>query len=181
VELKEVAGVINDLVTATALGVGGLWAYIKFARGRTFVYRAEPSVSSEFKDFGNTKALLIMIELKNTGLSRIPFNDVMKVVRIFGFRSGSRDSSEPEWERIFTGPCFQEHEWLEADENIADELLYVLPSVGSTGDQFAAYRVEVMVGAKPRFFTRKKTRWHARTIFVLPDRTLDSSSVSVIR
>jgi hypothetical protein len=69
-----------------------------------------------------------------------------------------------EWDRRITVPIFVEHDWLEAQEVVADELLYPL----SAGDaECVAWQVEAFVGASPAPLSRKRVRWHSRRYVVM--------------
>src|SRR5262245_14886669 len=76
---KTIADSIQALVTAAAILVGGIWAYFKFAQGRTFRPRIEVDVSGQWRDVRENKGLHIRkkkllharIRVKNIGLSKI--------------------------------------------------------------------------------------------------------------
>ena len=57
-----------------ALIGGGVWAYFKFAKGRTFQDRLIPNVSGKFVAIDGSVFLIVTAQLKNVGLSGIAFN-----------------------------------------------------------------------------------------------------------
>lgn len=44
-DVKTAADVTSNIITSAAVLVGGIWAYFKFIKGRTFAHRAELDVS----------------------------------------------------------------------------------------------------------------------------------------
>lgn len=166
--LKTAAEVAGNMATSAAIVVGGVWAYFKFIRGRTFAYRAELDLSIELMESTDLSTLRIVVSLKNAGLSKIPLNEKMKAVRVFRMRNAPVDRATPaQWERILTFPLLEQHDWLEAQETITDELLCVVPNASPPDHPFVAYQVEALVGAQPRLITRKRTRWGSRKNIVL--------------
>ncbi len=171
VELTTVTGAVNDIVTSSAIFIGGIWAYFKFIRGRTFAHRAELDVAVSLEDSNGRLYLSVAITLKNTGLSRLPLNSDMKVVRLFRMVSES-DSAvySAEWERISTVAILDQHDRLEAQEIVTDTLVYCL-SGADTDPGHAVYQVEALVGAPRRLITGKGTRWQSRAVVFLPPNT----------
>jgi hypothetical protein len=167
-ELATVTGAVNDIVTSSAVLIGGVWAYFKFVRGRTFARRAELDVSVSLENSNSRLYLSIVITLKNTGLSRLPLNSEMKIVRLFHMVSElSDDVCIAEWERISTVSILDQHDWLEAQETVIDTLVYCLSGVDPRSGH-AVYQVEALVGAPRRRITGKGTRWQSRAVAFLP-------------
>jgi hypothetical protein len=127
VDLKTASDVVHNIVTSSAVVIGGIWAYFKFVRGRTFARRAELNTSPMLEQGAGSLYLSVTITLKNTGLSKLPLNKDMKVVRLFGTAvEAGRDLAAPEWKRISTLPIFDQHDWLEAQETVTDMVIYSL-------------------------------------------------------
>ncbi len=168
-DLQADTTVVYNIVTSSAVIIGGVWAYFKFARGRTFANRAELSVSAHFSRSVGHLYLCITVTLKNTGLSRLPLNDKMKAIRIFQIVNQPNDGPrETEWKRIITLPILEHHEWIEAQEPVTDTVVYRLPAQGQNDAHHEAYQVDVIVGARRRPITRKRVQWQARTVAFLP-------------
>ena len=164
--LQGATATVYNIVTSSAVVIGGVWAYFKFVRGRTFANRGELTVSASLERSAARLYLCITIVFKNTGLSRLPLNNNMKAIRLFGMVSQmDRGPGETEWERIVTLPILDQHEWLEAQETVTDTVVYRLPV---SVDIHAAYRVEAIVGARRRPITRKRVQWQARSFAFLP-------------
>lgn len=116
------AGGVASLAQALAICVGGLWAYFKFIRGRTFAHRLEVSVTALRIANSARPTLKVTASLKNVGLSKLPLR--VAAVSVFAIRA---TDGEVEESRIQRTPLFAGHEWVEADEEITDELLLLVP------------------------------------------------------
>lgn len=164
-DLKTATDVVSNVVTSTAVVVGGIWAYFKFIRGRTFAHRAELNVSSTLVRGARSQFLSVVVSLTNTGLSRLPLNEKMKVIRLFGMvQNSTRYPSTVEWERISTLPILQQHAWLEAQEAVTDVITYELSPVDEARPAYSAYRVETIVGAPRRKITGKGIQWQSHSV-----------------
>lgn len=49
VDPQEATTITYNIVTSAAIVIGGVWAYFKFVRGRTFANRGELSVSASIE------------------------------------------------------------------------------------------------------------------------------------
>jgi hypothetical protein len=169
VDLSSVTQVASNVATSIAVVIGGIWAYFKFIRGRTFAHRAELDVSSSLEESSGSLYLIATVTLKNTGLSKLPLNSNLKAIRLSGMANGVPDNAYiPEWERIVTVPVLDQHQWLEAQETVIDKMVYCLSRNQEKNCGQIAYQVEVIVGAPRRLLTGKGTRWEARDIVFAP-------------
>jgi len=179
-DLKTAAEIADHVVTAAAVVIGGTWAYFRFVRGRTFKHRAELSSSLALTDSAGQRHFIVTVGLKNTGLSKLPLNKDMKAIRLFGApRKDTGETGQATWKRIATYAFFDQHGWLEPQEEVQDDFLYVLPKTTEAGVPFTAYQVEAIVGSKPSAIRRKKTRWVSRTILVLPNTSLAEEATPI--
>jgi len=147
-----------------AIVVGGIWAYFKFVRGRTFARRAELSVTPTLLRFEQQPTLKVRATLRNAGLSKLPLRT--QAIFIYGiFAVPTEDNPIATRERQLGKPkaIFAAHKWVEAQETISDEIVVLLP-----GSQFArehewlAFRVECRVYEKRR--REGALTWTASTI-----------------
>jgi hypothetical protein len=105
------------------------------------------------------------VTLKNAGLSKLPLNEKMKIIRLLGMLPGDYSyPSSTKWKRISTLPILKQHSWLEAQESVSDVITYNLGSVNGVFSNHAAYRVEAVVGSPRRRITGKGTRWQAHAV-----------------
>ena len=168
-DLKDAAETANNIIASAAIIVGGIWAYFKFIRGRTFARRAELNVSSSVEMSARSSFLLVTVKLKNTGLSKIPINDRMKAVRLSGAGAPNDDRvAVVDWQWIKSVAIFDQHDWVEAQETIADTVIFNLPGADRKEAHYTIYEVEAVVGARRRRITGKGTRWQSRTVTCMP-------------
>jgi hypothetical protein len=167
VQIGTIASVANEIVTSTAIIVGGVWTYFKFIKGRTFAHRAELDISASFVSNNANLYLSISVVFKNTGSSQLPLNPDMKVIRLFRMSDNSHGGIHAaDWERISTVSILDQHDWLEAQETVSDTLIYCLSSSDKTGH--GVFQIEALVAAPRRLITRKGTQWQSRIVVFLP-------------
>jgi hypothetical protein len=151
---------VGAIVQALAILVGGGWAYFKFIRGRTFAYRGELDIESSFvKGTDAVGALRVCVTFKNTGLSQIPLNENAKQVNVYTTSAESWDPAKNvDWgAHLKLTPLFEEHDWIEAQEIVTDEVLVPVPLVH-------AYRLVAKVASARR--RGKALLWTAETVIV---------------
>jgi len=71
---KDFTEAVANVSQSLALIGGGVWAYFKFAKGRTFEDRLIPNVSGTFVLIEGSTFLVVTMQFKNVGLSRIAFD-----------------------------------------------------------------------------------------------------------
>jgi len=130
--LLDHAGPAKDLVQIVATFVVGVWAYIKFFRGRTFRPRLELGVACQIVSQGDHRYLNTSIQLKNVGLSRLILKNKTTGLLIhcsLPAEAGQEDALEVRWLPSFTFvSAFSTHEYIEGGETINETLLLeVLP------------------------------------------------------
>jgi hypothetical protein len=169
VDAKTTIEEVNNVVTSAAVVVGGIWAYFKFIRGRTFAHRAELDVTPSLDQSTGASYLSVTVTLKNTGLSKLPLNANMKAVRLSGIAGDASDGlRQAAWRRILTSPILETHAWLEAQETVTDTVVYSLHVSDVEGPRAAVYQIEAIVGSRRRLITRKGTQWSARAVVFVP-------------
>jgi hypothetical protein len=121
-------GILNIAQVIAIVGAAG-WAYFKFVRGRTFAERLECSISASPFQSQGVKGVRVRIEVTNTGASIVRLRSGATVVYVYGATAASaRPEVLPEWgERLVVANVLQEHENIEAQESVGDELVAVLP------------------------------------------------------
>ena len=70
-ELKMLTDIFGTVITTIAVIVGGLWAYFKLIKGRTFRPHVEVGVSAEWLGREGELGLKISVQLKNIGTAKI--------------------------------------------------------------------------------------------------------------
>lgn len=160
----EVAKGAAAIAQVAALIVGGIWAYFKFIRGRTFSQRLELEVEASLLESGGIKMLRVKISMRNTGLSVLKLSDSVKAVYLYGTASSDWiPSSSIEWSDVLRlAPIFENHQWVEGGETVADEVLVPVPDT-TDGSEWLAFRLDVKVGSKRRRL-RRSLLWSATVI-----------------
>jgi hypothetical protein len=144
---------IANLAQASAIIVGGGWAFMKFVRGRTFGYRAELDLAVDALGFDSDPVLWAHVELQNKGLSYIDISatgeNLVEAAAVYaddwlpdGFVEW--DDAEP----INYALIFASDDWLEPGESVKDDAL--LPVAAPGGRRVVAYRVTARVVAPLR-------------------------------
>ena len=125
--LKTVIDIIASLITSAAIVVGGVWAYFKFAQGRTFRPRIEVDLSGQWRNVGESKLLHARIRVKNIGLSKITL-----IQKGSGLRASLMAESQPSpparssWVKGKVYVVLKKHDWVEPGETVSDEILLTL-------------------------------------------------------
>jgi hypothetical protein len=163
---KDLAEIINNTVQAVALVVGGIWAYFKFFRGRTFANRAEVYVAGALYKFDSDLFVRVTIGLKNTGVSKISLEPQTSAVYLFGIESeGYSPGANIKWKKQVRTPVLESHRWVEGQETITDDVLIPTPHPNhSSSSVWLAYRLQARVWGKKRRFRKGGTRWAADAI-----------------
>jgi hypothetical protein len=168
VSFATATGAASDIVTSSAVIIGGVWAYFKFIRGRTFARRGELEAYLSLEGSGRHLHFVVTVKFKNTGLSKIPLNHDMTFLQVFG--TTSRPGAA-EWTEV--SPLIRildQHDWVEAQEPVTDTIVYSPQASGGTTSDLVAYKVEATVAAPRRRITGKGTTWQARSVAFLSGR-----------
>src|SRR5678815_2323795 len=82
---KDFAQAFASVTQSLALIAGGVWAYFKFAKGRTFEERLNTAVSGKLVPIDGAVFLIVAIRLQNVGLSRIAFDQEVSSIEVSEF------------------------------------------------------------------------------------------------
>jgi hypothetical protein len=141
---------VLDLVQIAAIIIGALWAYYKFFRGRIFHKRAEPAAEASLLQTEASFAIRARVTLKNTGSSDIPLR--VTLISVSTYVAGDVDEhGRPQWPEVARAHAFRDHESVESQETIVDDLLIPLRKEDSPRRQAVlAYRVTCQVYERRR-------------------------------
>ncbi|HZM97829.1 MAG TPA: hypothetical protein VFB70_00485, partial [Pyrinomonadaceae bacterium] len=73
---NDFTNAFRNVTQGLAFIAGGIWAYFKFRKGRTFQESLVPLVSGRFAFIDGAAYLVVTTEVKNVGLSKIEFDKV---------------------------------------------------------------------------------------------------------
>jgi hypothetical protein len=153
----------QKVVTALAVIIGGIWAWLKFFRGRTFRSRIELAVSAKIIMSGSSKFLKATMEMKNVGLSQAILKTDAVYLDVFLIDAATVRSADrlysARWSEPVTFAVFQDHGWVEPSEEISDELLFQLPD-----NEQLACKLKLTVNSSGNFLKTQGTRWSATAI-----------------
>jgi hypothetical protein len=122
--IKTIAEIVGTSVTAAALLVGGIWAYFKFVKGRTYRPRLEVGLSGQWRLIGGKDFLQARITVKNIGASVVTL-----LQKGTGLRVSVLAPDQPmapasvAWKELMVFEVLADHEWIEPGETVSDDLL----------------------------------------------------------
>jgi hypothetical protein len=131
---QAVLGDVKSIAETLALIVGGLWAYYKFFKGRTFKPRLELTVVGKAWNAKHVTHLIASVQIKNVGLSKLELSQEGSGLRVFShaLRTPKNTAAVVEWKRQITLAVFTKHKWIEPGETISDETLIALSDIDNS-------------------------------------------------
>jgi hypothetical protein len=167
---------VGGIIQAIAIVVGGIWGYSKFVRGRTFHRRAELDLEVWLI---SRQPILVRtrITMRNTGAADIPFR--VKTLRF----DALYPCNENHWEEIAHSSVFTDHELIESQETITDDVLVQMPDLNPPP---SALRIRCIVydKAKRRWWRRRRdgaTAWTGIVVLPMTESTTPGSKLSLTR
>lgn len=152
---KDFTEAFANVTQTLALIAGAVWAYFKFAKGRTFRDRLTPTVSGKFVSIDGSVFLIVTMQFQNVGLSRIALDHEASSLIVFQYFP-----PEPEEIRSVKNiplTAFQvfgdKDRYIESNEMVERQTLIALPRLSSIG-----YQLEL------NMFSDSGYVWRATTI-----------------
>jgi hypothetical protein len=143
--LKTVFDIIGTAITGIAVIAGGIWAYFKFVKGRTFRPRLEVDLSGEWQRVGqwrriNRRQLLqARIRVKNIGASKVTLLQKGTGLRVSVLAANQLSPpAAAGWDSRGVFVILKEHAWIEPGETISDDLLLDLGTSAPVATLFEA-------------------------------------------
>lgn len=133
---KNVASGLGSIVTASAVIVGGWWAWFKFLKGRTYKPRLSVHMAGQWRDVKREPTFHVRIRITNIGASKVSLRQSGTGLRIS--LPADKQAQFPgsfNWEPLLTNAApgqpqqkrtfviFKEHKWIEPGETISDDIL----------------------------------------------------------
>lgn len=136
----------QSILTSAAIVAAGLWAFFHYLRRRTYKLSVELTLAGDVIVDGNNRYLLASVSLHNLGLSKLDLQQRGTGLRVFGYPTSWPDD-RPQFaglrpSHLGTVPVFRNHKWLEPNETVRDEWLFLVPS------NFAFFALGVRVVSK---------------------------------
>ena len=124
-QAKSIADIAGAIVTSGAIIVGGLWAYYRFGKERTYRPRLDVEMVGEWLTVDTRPLLLARVRVTNIGASVVRLEQRGTGLRVS--RIEQVDQPGPvQWQVVKVFPLFEEHAWIEPGETISDDLLLFL-------------------------------------------------------
>lgn len=151
---KDFTEAFANVTQSFALIAGGVWAYFKFARGRTFQDRLVPTVSGKCVSIDDAVFLIVTTQIKNVGLSRIAFDQEASSLVVFECVTSEAEkvlgvvNNRLTIFKLFGG----DDRYIEPNEFIERQCLIALPGVSRIG-----YELELKVLSDSGYVWRTTT------------------------
>jgi hypothetical protein len=129
--LQELADLLKNVVTTLAIVLSGIWAYFKYAKGRTFRERLDVQVAGTVGSTEAVPLLTVTSKVGNVGLTEVRLDRDGCGLRVFvcdEITPADSMAAELEWRRVGTFDVLAEHHWVEPGEVLTDQIVVALPS-----------------------------------------------------
>jgi hypothetical protein len=137
--VKSVVDIIGTSVTAVALIIGGIWAYFKFVKGRTYRPRLEVELSGQWRLIDGKHLLQAHISVKNIGASVVTLLQNGTGLRVSVLaRHQPTAPAQVAWESLRVFEVLVDHAWIEPGETVSDDLLLDLGAASPLPTLFEA-------------------------------------------
>jgi hypothetical protein len=152
---KDFTDSFRSVTQGLAFIAGGIWAYFKFVKGRTFQESLTPVVAGKFVSIDGEVFLVVTTQIKNVGLSKITFNQTGSALIIFEYTpTPSPEIHTVADSRLTSFDVFaQKDRYIEPNEIIEGQRLIAIPKSVSL-----AYRLELEIVSASGY------TWQATTI-----------------
>jgi len=134
---KDFTEALANVTQSVALLAGGVWAYFKFSKGRTFQERLTPMVSGRFALIDRSVFLFVTTQIKNVGLSKIIIDQESSSLIIFEcIPSEAKEVLSVQNNRLGSLKVFGDKDrHIEPNEIVERQCLIALPRVSNIGYQ----------------------------------------------
>jgi hypothetical protein len=146
--VKDVLEIAKLVAEILALGVGGLWVWFNYFRGRVHRPRLEPRVVGSLVRAGGNAFIKLTVTVKNVGLSKVELRQEGTGLRVLCLDYAAPTGA---LEHLVTLPILEAHGWIEPGETVEESQIHRLP-VADCAVQLELHLVGV------------KTMWQATTI-----------------
>ena len=152
---RDFTGSMQSVVQVFAFLIGGVWAYYKFVKGRSFQDSLSPIVTARFSSIEGAVYLLSSVQIKNVGSTKIDFNHEGSALIVYEYAPSSESEIHTVAEQRLTAfDVFKPNErYIEPSEIIELNRLIAIPGPIKLG-----YRLEVEILSKSGF------TWTATTV-----------------
>jgi hypothetical protein len=155
--IKTIAEIVHAGITAAAIVFGGLWAYFKFVKGRTYRPRLSVAISGQWRRIAGKNLLHTRVTVKNIGASVVTLQKKGSGLRVNFLAAGQPDApTAATWEVVRVFDILREHVWIEPGETVSDDQLLDLDIADPTvtlfevrlGWSWSGQKKEIVVHAR---------------------------------
>jgi hypothetical protein len=141
-DIANMIGMVEKLATIIALVVGGVWTYFHFIKGRIYRPRLGAKIVGSVEVEDDLIYLLVTSTITNIGKSKVDLQHDGTAVRVFGYAPTSHPEGiqTVDWKRLGTYSVFENHGWLEGEETVDEQRLFLIPA-----QEYRAFRLELRV------------------------------------
>jgi len=158
---KDLTDGFRNVTQGLAFIAGGIWAYFKFVKGRTFKESLVPAISGKFTSIDSVNYLIVTIQIKNVGSSIIEIDHRSALIILEYIASPSTELHKVDDKRVGAFDVFNRADnYIEPNEIIEAQRLIAMP----VPLKFA-YGLEVQVASMKGF------TWRAN--YIVDKSTLD--------
>jgi hypothetical protein len=119
--LQAIVAITGDLITAVAVIVGGVWAYFKLVKNRTYRPRIDVAIAGAWVDAGGARRLHVTTSLRNIGASMVELIQESTGLGVDGMQAGR--GRHVDWVPGPVVSIFESHAWIEPGETVTDDLI----------------------------------------------------------
>ena len=123
-DLETVVDIAGTLVTAAAVIIGGLWAYFRFIKDRVYRPRLEVGLFGQWRQLSGRPVLHARVTVKNIGATDV---ELLQEGTGLTVKRGVDVQPVPPaataWEPVAAFSILEDHQWIEPNETVSDDLL----------------------------------------------------------
>jgi hypothetical protein len=121
---STIVALTTDMVTASAIVIGGIWAYYKYSKDRGFHSKLSINLQGRWHDVDGKNLLQVWITVKNVGAPKVT---LLQEGTWLGASLLAEKQPEPpgsvKWDSAKLFEVLTEHSWIEPGETISDDLI----------------------------------------------------------
>jgi hypothetical protein len=125
-DVKTWVDIAGTFVTAAAVVIGGVWAYFRFVRNRTYRPRLEIEMEARRHDVG-TPLVEANVTVKNIGASDVRLRQHGTGLRVSRIEDPIPADGIVHWKSLGVFSILKEHAWIEPSESVTESMLLSLP------------------------------------------------------
>lgn len=141
---KDFTDAFRNVTQGLAFIGGGIWAYFKFVKGRTFKESLVPLTSGKFTSIDDVTYLIVTTQVKNVGLSKIEFDRNGSALILFEYNASSESEIHTVSDQRLTAfeVFTKDDRYIEPNEIIEGQRLIAMPKALKL-----AYRLEIEIAS----------------------------------